>query len=206
MNNDVSQLLERVTTRFQGKLAGAGVNRVGEVTLEIAADRLIEIATELRDDRALAFDQLIDIAGVDYAEYGVEISPGDEPAAPKLAAVYHLLSLSHNWRIRLQVMAPEALPLLESVCDIWSSAAWFEREAFDLFGIIFNGHPDLRRILTDYGFIGHPFRKDFPLVGHVEMFYDSDQGRVVYRPVDLDNRITVPRVIREDNRYESAGD
>lgn len=193
-------MLELVTARLQGKLIDAEVNRVGEVTVELSPEQLIEVATLLRDDAALAFDQLIDIAGVDYAEYGSEQLP------LKLAAVYHLLSLQHNWRIRLRVFAPEPLPLIESVCDVWPAASWFEREAFDLFGIIFNGHPDLRRILTDYGFIGHPFRKDFPLVGHVEMFYDVDLGRVVYRPVDLENRVTVPRVIRQDNRYESAGE
>lgn len=193
-------MLELVLARLPGQFINAEINRVGEVTLELAPEQLIEVTSQLRDQPELAFDQLIDIAGIDYSEYANEQQP------LKLAAVYHLLSLVHNWRIRLRVVAPQELPMLESVCDVWPAAAWFEREAFDLFGIIFNGHPDLRRILTDYGFIGHPFRKDFPLVGHVEMFYDSDEGRVVYRPVDLENRITVPKVIREDNRYQSAGD
>lgn len=203
MNSKSSQLLELVTSSLEGMFVEAELNPVDEVTVELAPENLIEVATKLRDDPALGFDQLMDVAGVDYAEYGIE---DGEPGPLKLAAVYHLLSLQHNWRIRLRVMAPQDLPMLESVCGIWSSATWFEREAFDLFGIIFNGHPDLRRILTDYGFIGHPFRKDFPLIGHVEVFYDAEQGRVAYRPVDIENRITVPKVIREDNRYESAGE
>ncbi|MBV1960908.1 MAG: NADH-quinone oxidoreductase subunit C [Immundisolibacteraceae bacterium] len=209
MNKNVNKLLEQVTACFQERLISAEINRVGELTLELVPERLVEVMTELRDLPDFQFDQLIDVAGIDYSEFGIEsedIDPDDEVRPAQLAAVYHLLSTTHNRRIRLRVAAPEQLPLLESIVDIWPAASWFEREAFDLFGIIFNGHPDLRRILTDYGFIGHPFRKDFPLVGHVEMFYDEEQKRVVYRPVDMQNRITVPKVVRDDHRYESAGD
>ena len=209
MNKHVNSLLEQVTACFQDRLINAEINRVGELTLELLPERLIEVMTELRDGTDLQFDQLIDVAGIDYSEFGIEsedIDPDDEVRPAKLAAVYHLLSTVYNRRIRIRVNAPVQMPLLESVVDIWPAASWFEREAFDLFGIIFNGHPDLRRILTDYGFIGHPFRKDFPLVGHVEMFYDEEQKRVVYRPVDMQNRITVPKVIRDDHRYESVGD
>ena len=209
MNKNVKSLLEQVTACFQDRLTSAEINRVGELTLELVPERLIEVMTELRDKPEFQFDQLMDVAGIDYSEFGIEsedIDPDDEVRPAKLAAVYHLLSMPYNRRIRIRVAAPEQLPLLESIVDIWPAASWFEREAFDLFGIIFNGHPDLRRILTDYGFIGHPFRKDFPLVGHVEMFYDEEQKRVVYRPVDMQNRITVPKVIRDDHRYESVGD
>ena len=209
MNKQANSLLDQVTACFQERLISAEINRVDEVTLELLPERLIEVMTELRDQPDFQFDQLIDVAGIDYSEFGIDsanLDPDDEVRPAKLAAVYHLLSTTFNRRIRIRVAAPEQMPLLESVVDIWPAASWFEREAFDLFGIIFNGHPDLRRILTDYGFIGHPFRKDFPLVGHVEMFYDEEQKRVVYRPVDLQNRITVPKVIRDDYRYESVGD
>ncbi len=214
MTNRASQLLEQVTARLEGRVIRCELNRVGEVTLEVAADSLIEVMSLLRDDPALQFDQLIDIAGIDYSTYGQgdddalvdEDSFAEVASTAKLGAVYHLMSLPFNWRLRVHTAAPEALPMLDSVVDIWPAANWFEREAFDLFGIIFNGHPDLRRILTDYGFIGHPFRKDFPLVGHVEMFYDEEQRRVVYRPVDMENRVTVPRVVRDDHRYKEAGE
>jgi NADH-quinone oxidoreductase subunit C len=148
----------------------------------------------LRDHADLRFDQLIDLCGVDYSAYGNEGWEG-----PRFAAVSHLLSLEHNWRVRVRAFAlDDDLPVLASVCDIWSTANWYEREAFDFFGILFDGHNDLRRILTDYGFIGHPFRKDFPVSGYVEMRYDAEQKRVIYQPVTIEPREITPRVIREE--------
>ena len=152
-------------------------------------------ATLLRDHEALAFTQCIDLCGVDYSAYREGLWDGQ-----RYAVVYHLLSLEHNWRLRLRVFAPdEDFPLLPSVVDIWNAANWYEREAFDLYGIVFEGHPDLRRLLTDYGFVGHPFRKDFPVSGHVEMRYDPTQQRVIYQPVTIEPREIVPRIIREEN-------
>ena len=207
-----------------------------EVTVELAPDRLIEVATLLRDDGKFRFQQLIDLCGVDYSQYGRDewfteeasgagfsrgveevastgyLRFGDElesRASPgrRFAAVYHLLSYANNQRLRLRVFAgDDDFPVLPTVTGIWKSADWYEREAFDLFGIMFDGHPDLRRILTDYGFVGHPFRKDFPLVGHVEMRYDPERERVVYEPVSIEPRVLVPRVLREDHRYLADGD
>ena len=165
-----------------------------EVTVEVKPADLIAAATALRDDPALAFTQMLDIAGVDYADYGAGTWDG-----PRFAVVYNLLSIRHNWRVRLRVFAADDdFPLLDSVLPVWASANWYEREAFDLYGIVFEGHPDLRRILTDYGFIGHPFRKDFPISGNVEMRYDPEQKRVIYQPVTIEPREIVPRVIREE--------
>jgi len=161
---------------------------LGEWTVEMAPEAVREICQFLRDDADLAFEQVVDVCGVDYLEY--KDYPADQP---RFAAVYHLLSLRHNQRLRLRARVPEDRPVVPSVVDIWDSANWFEREAFDMFGIIFEGHPDLRRILTDYGFAGHPFRKDFPLEGHVEMRYDPDRQRVVYQPVTIEERNLVPR-------------
>ena len=173
---------------------------IGEVTLEVAATHYIETARILRDHPDLRFEQLIDLTGVDYSAYGDGAWEG-----PCFAAVCHLSSLSKNWRLRLRVFAPDdGFPVLPSVVSLWNSANWYEREAFDLFGIHFEGHPDLRRILTDYGFVGHPFRKDFPISGHVEMRYDPDQRRVVYQPVSIEPREVTPRVIREDS-YGGSG-
>ncbi|CAG0983829.1 NADH-quinone oxidoreductase subunit C [Rhodocyclaceae bacterium] len=173
---------------------------IGEVTLEVAATHYIETARILRDHPDLRFEQLIDLTGVDYSAYGDGAWEG-----PCFAAVCHLSSLSKNWRLRLRVFAPDdGFPVLPSVFSLWNSANWYEREAFDLFGIHFEGHPDLRRILTDYGFVGHPFRKDFPISGHVEMRYDPDQRRVVYQPVSIEPREVTPRVIREDS-YGDVG-
>ena len=173
---------------------------IGEVTLEVAATHYIETARILRDHPDLRFEQLIDLTGVDYSAYGDGAWEG-----PCFAAVCHLSSVSKNWRLRLRVFAPDdGFPVLPSVVSLWNSANWYEREAFDLFGIHFEGHPDLRRILTDYGFVGHPFRKDFPLSGNVELRYDPAKGRVVYEPVSIEPRVTVPKVIREDNRYEAS--
>ncbi|KAF1010765.1 MAG: NADH-quinone oxidoreductase subunit C [Burkholderia sp.] len=167
---------------------------IGELTLVVRANDYVEVATRLRDDRKLGFEQLIDLCGVDYQTYGDGVYDG-----PRFAATLHLLSIANNWRLRLRVFAPDDdLPILASMVEVWSSANWYEREAFDLFGIVFEGHPDLRRILTDYGFIGHPFRKDFPLSGYIEMRYDPEEKRVVYQTVTIEPREITPRVIRED--------
>ncbi len=171
----------------------------GEITITVAAADYLHVATTLRDHADLKFEQLMDLCGMDYSAYkdGAESIYSD---GPRFAAISHLLSISHNWRVRLKVFATDDdFPVLASVNDIWNSANWFEREAFDLYGIVFDGHVDLRRILTDYGFIGHPFRKDFPVSGHVEMRYDADQKRVVYQPVSIEPRDITPRIIREDN-------
>ncbi len=167
----------------------------GELTVTVAASDYLSAALSLRDDPALRFEQLVDICGVDYSAYK------DIPReGPRYGVVSHLLSITHNWRVRLKVFCPDDdLPSVESVTPIWSSANWFEREAFDLYGILFEGHVDLRRILTDYGFIGHPFRKDFPTSGYVEMRYDAEQKRVIYQPVTIELREITPRIIREDN-------
>lgn len=166
-----------------------------EVTIEVAANDYLAVASVLRDDARCKFEQLIDLCGVDYSEYGAGSYEGS-----RFCVVLHLLSVSLNQRVRVKVFAPsDDMPVVASVIDIWNAADWFEREAFDLYGIVFEGHPDLRRILTDYGFIGHPFRKDFPLSGHVEMRYDAKQGRVVYQPVTIEPREITPRIIREDN-------
>jgi NADH-quinone oxidoreductase subunit C len=167
----------------------------GELTLTVAADRYIETALKLRDDPSLKFEQLIDLCGVDYSSYKDQAWDGQ-----RYCVVSHLLSISHNWRVRLKVFAPDdELPAVASVNEIWGAANWFEREAFDFYGIIFEGHLDLRRILTDYGFIGHPMRKDFPVSGNVEMRFDAEKKRVIYQPVSIEPREIVPRVVREDN-------
>ncbi len=188
----IAALAESLKTTFADKvveLADTG----GELTLVIRAADLLSVADALRDQPALKFEQLIDLCGLDYKDYGNGRHDG-----LRYAVVYHLLSVSSNHRLRLKVFAADdEFPVMDSVVGIWPSANWFEREAFDLFGIMFPGHPDLRRILTDYGFIGHPFRKDFPLSGFVEVRYDPDQKRVVYQPVSIEPRETVPRVVRE---------
>jgi NADH-quinone oxidoreductase subunit C len=168
---------------------------LGEVKVLVSADDYLECAKALRDAPGCNFEQLLDLCVVDYSEYGAGAYEG-----PRYCVVSHLLSVSLNQRVRLKVFAPDDdMPLVASVNDIWNSANWFEREAFDLFGVVFDGHTDLRRILTDYGFIGHPFRKDFPTTGHVEMRYDAEQKRVVYQPVTIETREITPRIIREDN-------
>ena len=178
-----------------GGLALSSVLRLGELTIVVDAVHYLQAASILRDDASCRFEQLVDLCGVDYSTYR------DEPRSGlRYCVVSHLLSVSLNQRVRLKVFAPDDnFPVVQSLCDIWSSANWFEREAFDLFGIVFEGHDDLRRILTDYGFIGHPFRKDFPVSGHVEMRYDAEQKRVVYQPVTIEPREITPRIIREDN-------
>jgi NADH-quinone oxidoreductase subunit C len=167
----------------------------GEATAIVPAARLAEVMRSLRDRPELRFETLIDLCGVDYSSYGDGAWTGR-----RFAAVYHLLSLSNNWRLRVRAFATDdEFPILPSMVGVWPVANWFEREAFDLFGIVFDGHPDLRRLLTDYGFVGHPFRKDFPLSGHVEMRYDPEQGRVIYQPVSIEPREITPRIIREEH-------
>lgn len=199
----------------------------GEVTIEVDRKDLISVATALRNEAEFGFEMLMDVCGIDYLSYGVAewvtnsatgtgfsrgverepviLDEADEFDPRRFAVVYHLLSLQHNERLRMRVFTgTDNPPVIRSVVDLWNSANWFEREAFDLYGILFEGHPDLRRILTDYGFIGHPFRKDFPLSGNVEVRYDEEKGRVAYEPVSIEPRTLVPKVIREDNRYEPA--
>ena len=167
----------------------------GELTLTVTQDDYLASALILRDDPSLEFEQLLDVCGVDYSSYKDQDWDG-----LRFCVVSHLLSVSQNWRLRLKVFCPDDdMPTVASLNEVWSSANWFEREAFDLYGIIFEGHLDLRRILTDYGFIGHPFRKDFPTSGHVEMRYDAEQKRVIYQPVTIEPRDITPRIIREDN-------
>ena len=225
MTISIETLAARIGTRF-----GERVTRVtsicDELTYEVAKADLVDVAKALRDDDDLQIDQLIDVCGVDYLTYGevewktesatesgfsrgVERKPvildeSDSFDPRRFAVVYHLMSVEQNVRLRLRVFTEENNPpVVPSLVSVWSSANWFEREAFDLLGILFEGHPDLRRIMTDYGFIGHPFRKDFPLSGNVEVKYDSDRGRVVYQPVSIEERTLVPRVIRDDNRYSA---
>ncbi|RZL03007.1 MAG: NADH-quinone oxidoreductase subunit C [Rubrivivax sp.] len=174
-------------------------SRRGELTLTVGSSDYVRVATTLRDHPELRFEQLQDLCGMDYSTYK-DGAASIYAEGPRYCVVSHLLSVAKNWRLRLKVFAPDDdLPMVASLNDVWSSANWFEREAFDLYGIIFEGHIDLRRILTDYGFIGHPFRKDFPVSGHVEMRYDAEQKRVIYQPVTIEPREITPRIIREDN-------
>lgn len=168
-----------------------------ELTIEVKREEIPHVCRLLRDHPRLAFEQMIDLCGVDYLDYRRETVEGSRQG-PRFAVVYHLLSVRHNRRVRLRVFLDDEMPIVASVMEIWASANWFEREAFDLFGIVFEGHPDLRRLLTDYGFIGNPFRKDFPLSGQVEVRYDEDKQRVIYQPVTIEPRVLVPRVIREE--------
>ena len=183
-----------IEAAFAGRIKRLVRDR-GELTLTVAAEHYAAVALALRDDPTLRFEQLVDLCGLDYSSYK------DQPhEGLRYCVASHLLSITHNWRLRLKVFAPDDdLPMVASVNDTWNSANWFEREAFDLYGILFDGHVDLRRILTDYGFIGHPFRKDFPTSGHVEMRYDPEQKRVIYQPVTIEPREITPRIIREDN-------
>lgn len=194
--------IQELVQQIEQRLSGMGIStrlELGEVTIEVPRDKIVDVCTRLRDGTEFGFEQLIDLCGVDYSEYGNGTWQGD-----RFAVVYHLLSISNNQRIRVRSFLDDDFPIISSVIDIWASANWFEREAFDLFGILFEGHPDLRRILTDYGFVGHPFRKDFPLSGNVEMRYDEEKKRVIYEPVSIEPRINVPRIIRDDHRYENA--
>jgi NADH-quinone oxidoreductase subunit C len=221
------RLPERLGARFGDKLLSVR-EAIGQTTIEVAPEHWVEVARAVRDERELRFEQLIDLCGVDYLGYGEDewdtthvsdegYSRGVEGQGPgrfdwasrprgsrprRFAAVVHLLSVANNKRLRMRCFAPDdSLPTILSLTDVWPSANWFEREAFDLYGIVFEGHPDLRRILTDYGFIGHPFRKDFPLIGNVEVRYDEEKGRVVYEPVSIEPRVLVPRTVRDDSRY-----
>jgi NADH-quinone oxidoreductase subunit C len=194
----MTQKLDQLQAALESTL-GDGIATLtrerGELGIAVTAARYLEVARLLREHPVLKFEQLMDLCGVDYSGY--KNMPWD---GARYGVVSHLLSLTHNWRVRLKVFAPDDdMPVVASVCDIWSSANWFEREAFDLYGIIFDGHVDLRRILTDYGFIGHPMRKDFPTTGHVEMRYDAQTQRVIYQPVTIEPREITPRVVREDN-------
>ncbi len=190
----LATLVEQLNTVLGDRVQHVVV-ALDEVTLRVKAADYPEVARTLRDDARLAFAELIDLCGVDYASYGEGGWEG-----PRYAAVLHLLSIAHNTRLRVRVFCPDDdFPLVASVTEVWSCANWYEREAFDLYGIVFEGHPDLRRILTDYGFVGHPFRKDFPVSGYVEMRYDPEQKRVIYQPVTIEPREIVPRVIREDS-------
>jgi NADH-quinone oxidoreductase subunit C len=184
--------------RLSDRLRQAGLaptERLGELTLEVPAADYLASCLKLRDSAELRFEQLIDLCGVDYSTYGGRAKP-----AGRFAVALHLLSVTHNWRLRVRcVFADDEFPLLPSLHEVWPSVNWYEREAFDLFGMVFDGHPDLRRILTDYGFSGHPFRKDFPMSGHVEMRYDPEQKRVVYQPVTIEPREVTPRIVREEH-------
>ncbi len=194
----MSTKLENLVTALQqvlGERIKSLSTDLGEVTIVVNASDYLDAMQSLRDHAATRFEQLIDLCGVDYSQYADGAWEG-----PRFAVVSHLLSVTQNWRVRVRTFAPDdEMPLIASVSGLWSSANWYEREAFDLFGILFEGHDDLRRILTDYGFIGHPFRKDFPVSGYVEMRYDPEQKRVIYQPVTIEPRENVPRVIREEN-------
>jgi NADH-quinone oxidoreductase subunit C len=213
----LDDLLDEICGQLGDQVASSKIDR-DELTIEIHKDHLLAAMYTLRDQ--LQFEQLTDIAGVDYSAYketewetqettATGFSRGRRDSVPtenishsRFAVVYHLLSLERNARIRVKTPVSENDVFLPSIIEVWRSADWYEREVFDLFGLVFTGHYDLRRILTDYGFIGHPFRKDFPLSGHVEMRFDADEQRVVYEPVEIDPRVTVPKVVREDNRYD----
>jgi NADH-quinone oxidoreductase subunit C len=202
-----SSRLETLSFCLQNVLADKLVSmsaQLGELTASVPAGDLLQVMETLRDHPDLRFEMLIDLCGVDYSAYGSESGPQDDRIGQRFAIVYHLLSLDHNHRLRLKTFADDdEFPVVDSVIEIWPSANWFEREAFDLYGIVFTGHPDLRRLLTDYGFIGNPFRKDFPLSGNVEMRYDPDQQRVIYQPVSIEPRQITPRVIREEHYGDS---
>ena len=188
--------LQEAVSEVLGDMVRGLSERLGEITVCVDSRDSLAAAQALRDDPRCRFEQLVDLCGIDYSEYG-----GGSHDGPRYAVVSHLLSVSLNQRLRLRVFCPEDdMPMVPSLTTIWNSANWYEREAFDLYGIVFEGHNDLRRILTDYGFIGHPFRKDFPTHGHVEMRYDPEQKRVIYQPVTIELREITPRIIRED-RY-----
>ena len=210
MAADLNRLTATLNEIFADKVISLE-NKLGELTLVVGATDMLSVFTRLRDDPALRFEQLMDLCGVDYLAYGSDVCEGGaylkadtltfaQPGNNRFAVAYHFLSITHNVRLRVRVFAADdELPTLDSVADIWPCANWYEREAFDLYGIIFSGHPDLRRLLTDYGFVGNPFRKDFPLSGHVEMRYDAEQQRVIYQPVSIEPREVTPRIVREEH-------
>ncbi|UCD69985.1 MAG: NADH-quinone oxidoreductase subunit C [Betaproteobacteria bacterium] len=194
MNRRLQSLCEQLSSALEGQINPVS-SSLGELTVVVPAATIGDVMLTLRDRAELDFSQLIDLCGVDYSGYA-----GAREFVNRFAVVYHLLSIEHNWRLRVRAYCEDDdFPVMGSVVSIWPAANWFEREAFDLFGIIFTGHPDLRRLLTDYGFVGHPFRKDFPLSGNVEMRYDPEQQRVIYQPVTIEPREIVPRVVREEN-------
>ncbi len=194
MTQKLNSLRQALDTRFGATLLNVQQN-LGELTLVVSAQEYAAVMATLHDDPSLKFEQLIDLCGVDYSQYKNRPWEGQ-----RFAVVAHLLSVTHNWRVRVKVFAPDDdLPAVASLTPLWAAANWYEREAFDLFGIVFEGHEDLRRILTDYGFIGHPLRKDFPVTGHVEMRYDPQTQRVIYQPVTIEARENTPRVVREDH-------
>ena len=225
MSEHINALAAKVESHLQGRARRVAA-LAGELCVEVDAAALTDVCTVLRDHPELRFELLMDVAGVDYLQYGQDEwqtlsstrsgfsrgrvaraePPHTPPDRPRFAVAYHLLSLTHNERIRVRAFCDggDEEPAIDSLVGVWASANWFERETFDLFGILFRGHPDLRRILTDYGFIGHPFRKDFPLIGNVEVRYDPEKGRVVYEPVSIEPRVLVPKVIREDHRYDPS--
>ncbi len=226
MSEKLERLVALLNEKVGSSIEGCEVN-TGQVIVHVPSAALLAVCKTLHDDPALAFEQCVDICGVDYSTYaqadwqtqsasnqgfsrGVSAASGSQAATgvypTRYAVVYQLLSHANNYRVRVKVPVDDESMMVDSVVDIWSGANWYEREAFDMYGILFDGHPDLRRILTDYGFIGHPFRKDFPLNGNVEVRYDPDKGRVVYQPVSIENRVLVPRVIREDERFASPAE
>ncbi|MBS1160398.1 MAG: NADH-quinone oxidoreductase subunit [Proteobacteria bacterium] len=199
MSAKLETLSQNLQKHFGDKITSLKL-ALGEVTIEVAAADYFVVMQTLRDEADLGFEELVDLCGVDYSTYGDGVWQGK-----RFAAVTHLLSLANNWRLRVRVFAEDdEFPAVASLTGVWTSVNWFEREAFDLYGIAFVGHDDLRRILTDYGFIGHPFRKDFPISGHVEMRYDPDQARVIYQPVTIEPRENTPRIVREDTFGDTA--
>lgn len=198
-STQLENLAEILRNIFRDKQADLQVQH-GEITIGVRADDVVAVSKILRDNSQLRFDTLIDLCGIDYLTYGEDLAAKQNLRNMRFAVIYHLLSVELNQRVRMRVLAEsDEFPVVDSVTEIWSVANWFEREAFDLYGIVFTGHPDLRRILTDYGFIGNPFRKDFPLTGHVEMRYDAEQKRVIYQPVTIEPREITPLVIREEH-------
>ena len=198
MSPKIQRLNQALAKRFGERVVSLS-ERHNQLTLVVSAADHHSVCLALRDAPELRFEQAIDLCGVDYSTYG-DRAPDPAARGTRFAAVLHLLSVTHNWRLRLRVFCPDDdFPMLDSLIEVWPSINWYEREAFDLFGIVFAGHPDLRRILTDYGFIGHPFRKDFPISGHVEMRYDPEKQRVIYEPVTIEPRVVTPRVVRDEH-------
>ncbi len=219
MAKDNQVLIEQLTSKLGALIGSVTLSGTDEVTVVVPSKNILEVCTTLRDDSTFSFEQIVDLCGVDYLSYGStewqteaatetgfsrgrvnESNAAHQWTQPRFAVVYHLLSYKHNSRLRIRAFVEEDMPRLDSVVSVWACVDWYEREAFDLYGIIFEGHPDLRRLLTDYGFIGHPFRKDFPLIGNVEMRYDEEKQRVIYEQVSIEERTLVPRVIRDDTR------
>ena len=225
MAKDNQALVEQLNSKLSTLIETISVSNSDEVTMVVPSKNILEVCQTLSTDSTFSFEQVVDICGVDYLTYGStewqteaatetgfsrgrvsESNAAHSWSHPRFAVIYHLISYKHNSRLRIRAFVDEDMPRIDSVVSVWKCADWYERETFDLFGIIFEGHPDLRRILTDYGFIGHPFRKDFPLIGNVEMRYDEEKQRVVYEPVSIEERTLVPRVIRDDHRNTPSED